>query len=432
MNETTNSKNTNNNDSIFIEEDDWGLSSTSSKFLTGFSQHYQITIPLSSPLVSSLVTSTNDTTSTHIPSSSSSSYIMTLNCVESLTPLDMMNLYNGNHDSTGHRLWMGSLFFMECFACTLPPTSSSLSLSDERQESNIMIDTLSKWRTKLFHHKRILELGAGTGASGLSLIIAGNNNENNNNNNNTLYYPQQQPYSVTFTDSDEGVLYLCIKNMKQNNIQLFGADTSDVNDLNNNNNNNDYNVVKQEHKVYQLEWGYNNQNIHNNSITVKRYNATTQPSLSSSSHDETTTTATITTETICIHSFDCIIATDVIYDISAIKPLFETASLLLKNNGYFILSHIPRATASEEEDNGHNNIQDKIETLILNIAKSFHFDSIHMDGFGDDDDHNHNCCIRPKDLLKIRNKMISSNTLDYNEMEMVGAGIFIFKYNGCC
>lgn len=396
-----------------IVEEDWssimtggrgiggGEESNKDEFLTGFAQHHHhVTIDLSSTSLT-----------TKKPS-------ITINCVESLTPLDMINLSNGNDDSTGHRIWMGALFFIKCFAYVLPSYDCDCDCNDNdnnsyRKNNSSMINMMKKWRRKLFHQKNIIELGAGTGISGISILRMAEETSGSvcsgcscSYSCSSDHYDNEniiQPKSVTFTDSDPAVLELCKKNIKQN-ITSKG----DEND-------------KIYHPVYQLTWG-----IEDNTQTI-----------------------------ISKHSMDCVIATDVIYDISAIEPLFQTASLLLKrNNGYFILSHIPRASVEycscQNDDNDDNNYVDdrfRIESLIIKEAKRFGFHNVHwnnnnersIDNETNDDDgvhYNYNsssnfgddhCCIRPKDLFKIQN----NSKMDYDEMESIGAGMFIFEYMGC-
>lgn len=43
-------------------------------------------------------------------------YIL-VECVESLTPVDMMNLGAGIHDATGHCVWMGAFLLMDALPC---------------------------------------------------------------------------------------------------------------------------------------------------------------------------------------------------------------------------------------------------------------------------------------------------------------------------
>jgi hypothetical protein len=45
--------------------------------------------------------------------------------------------------------------------------------------------------------------------------------------------------------------------------------------------------------------------------------------------------------------FDIALATDVLYDVDLIEPLFKTVSKLIPSDGVFILSHIPRACYNE-------------------------------------------------------------------------------------
>ena len=45
--------------------------------------------------------------------------------------------------------------------------------------------------------------------------------------------------------------------------------------------------------------------------------------------------------------FDIALATDVLYDVDLIEPLFTTVSRCIPSKGIFILSHIPRACYNE-------------------------------------------------------------------------------------
>jgi len=98
-----------------------------------------------------------------------------LECVESLTPLDMMHLSNGIHDATGHCVWMGAFLLIASIA------------ADHLQEH--------------FQGKRVVELGAGTGIAGLCLLLSDDS---------------VAPLCVTFTDADLDALALCQRNCSSN------------------------------------------------------------------------------------------------------------------------------------------------------------------------------------------------------------------------
>lgn len=65
-------------------------------------------------------------------------------------------------------------------------------------------------------------------------------------------------------------------------------------------------------------------------------------------------------------SFHIILATDVVYDISMIHPLLQTASRLLKVGGHILLSHVPRfCLPRDENDTKKTNPQHDLEKHIL-------------------------------------------------------------------
>ena len=55
------------------------------------------------------------------PHSQQQPHVMEVRCMESLTPLDMLDLSNGLSDATGNRIWMGAVLFMECMVRELLP-----------------------------------------------------------------------------------------------------------------------------------------------------------------------------------------------------------------------------------------------------------------------------------------------------------------------
>ena len=69
-------------------------------------------------------TTSNTTTSTST---------MVLRCMDSLAPLDMIDLSNGRCDATSNRVWMGAVFFMECMVQQLPPVMVDYSILQHSQ-----------------------------------------------------------------------------------------------------------------------------------------------------------------------------------------------------------------------------------------------------------------------------------------------------------
>ena len=100
-----------------------------------------------------------------------------MKCVESLTPIDMMNLSNGVHDATGFCVWTGSFLFI----AALPTLTASY-----------------------FSGKDVLELGCGTGIDGIALFLSPEKDTG------TAWRP---PNHLVLTDADPGALELCRSNM---------------------------------------------------------------------------------------------------------------------------------------------------------------------------------------------------------------------------
>ena len=90
-----------------------------------------------------------------------------IECVEALTPLDMMSLSSGVHDATGFCVWTGAFLFIAA------------------------IDELRRY----FSGKRVIELGCGTGIAGLGLLRS-----------------RSAPSYLCLTDADPNALRLCEKN----------------------------------------------------------------------------------------------------------------------------------------------------------------------------------------------------------------------------
>ena len=304
---------------------------------------------------------------------------MNLRCVESLTPMDMLDLSNGTADATGNRIWMGALFFIECFVRPLP----RLSTNNETFHSKIR--AMSELRSALFFNKIICELGAGTGASLIAIGLAGTVCEH------------VKPKSLTLTDNDPVVLSLCEKNCITNFKDDVGVNF----------------------QVCPLDWGKDNhEKIMHESDGDDNDNGRRRKHIYASSQDT-------------------VVATDVIYDLSALQPLFETASILVKIGGFFVLSHVPRACIECD----WKDIRDSLEHEILNEAATHNFALITSMACGSTNDNLHNSilevvgkddhAIRPIALMDLWGgdaKMLSSsNDCDLLELDSVGASIIIFR-----
>jgi ribosomal protein L11 methylase PrmA len=98
-----------------------------------------------------------------------------IECVEALTPLDMMNLSAGIHDATGHCVWMGAFLLIAA-------------IENDRMK-------------EIFRGAQVIELGCGTGIGGIALLLAGESSA---------------PSFLSFTDSDPNALALCGRNCESN------------------------------------------------------------------------------------------------------------------------------------------------------------------------------------------------------------------------
>lgn len=190
-----------------------------------------------------------------------------IQCVESLTPIDMMALSNGNHDATGFCVWTGAFLFLRAL--------------QQQQQRNHWND--------YFVNQRVLELGCGTGISGLTL----------------LHTPAALPTELILTDADPNALELCRRNLQANH---HAASRITIN------NNSASSKETTRVRVEQLLWG---------------------DDLSSFS--------------IRPHSIDTILACDILYDIASLPKIYQTCrNALSKTNGIFVLVHVPRACYRED------------------------------------------------------------------------------------
>jgi len=345
-----------------IIEEDWSKHLGQQSMNSRFSHYDKTTIPLS-------ITSDEEDDKVNNP------LVLEICCMNSLTPMDMMDLSYGYCDATGNRVWMGALLFIECMVRPLKKKTATAKSNNHDNNDLIKMKALEKLRNILFCNKGVLELGAGTGVSSLSVAMAGTRDEN-------IHVSQ-----ITLTDNDPNVLSLCKVNCEVNLQDSIS------------------------YEVINLEWG-------NERIASK------------------------------MNPQDTVIATDVIYDIQAVKLLFQTASHILKDGGYFVLSHVPRASV----DNAHDySTKEVLENFIIEeaarhslftISKNLELESKEKCKCYDDDSSispdllgmlsQDGCAIRPNDLKGIwgdGGKIMSSEQYSYDEMDSVGASIMIFVLN---
>lgn len=356
--------------------------------------------------------------------SQSKHLVMEIRCMESLTPLDMLDLSNGFSDATGNRIWMGAVFFLECMVRQISlqarenkEAQGYIEYNKQEQQKGALLNL----RAKLFHKKRVLELGSGTGASLIAIGLAGARNETKN-----LSFEETendetsiQPFSLTFTDNDENVLSLCKMNC-DHNLQKIPE------------------ISRANYTIGKLDWGdfynYGNGNTSHPSI-----NRNDQFFLDSESLRGT---------------LDTVVATDVIYDVASIPLLMATAEGLLKEGGFFVLAHVPRASIDCEL----SKIRESLEERILQEASRFGFEtnicehklcnskdevkSLEM-LFGENE---RSSILRPSIISQLWTKesedyrhqnsqgeekqvLSVSSDYDYEELESCGASVMIFVKN---
>ena len=221
---------------------------------------------------------------------------------DELTPLDMTYGTNSSeeedpfrddefYDGTGNLMWMAAICFSHLIFQEVEPLKSYLLYGIPKGEREI---------SKCTDRRRFCELGCGTGGAGISLLLSalGENPQSDTD------AHDSGKYHVVFTDNDAESLELCASN-----CELNGLDP-------------------ESYSQQLLGWG-------------KEHLANIQ-------HENTN-------EGLASKSFDVVFATDVIYDLKTIAPLFETVDFLLKQRkndsergGHLVLSHVPRFCIPKE------------------------------------------------------------------------------------
>ena len=135
-------------------------------------------------------------------------------------------------------------------------------------------------------------------------------------------------------------------------------------------------------------------------------------------------------------TYRTVLATDVLYDLSSLVPLMTTASELLKEDGYFMLSHVPRAYIDEDE----NDSEETLESIIIKEAFKVGFDLASYPNVKEKDigvdiivqstkEQSNTMILRPSLLPHIfgDNTVSVSEKHSWKRMIEAGAAIFVFQ-----
>ncbi len=331
-----------------------------------------------------------------------------IECIEPTSPLDILNKASSleQYDATGHCVWTGAFLLISCMnqitdvieTHCYGRSENQRTINTEKNSAALAKHTNNQQQRQVQQKMQMIELGCGTGIGGLSIIVSSIINSNSTVMNTTTTYHDRhdqnialQPMKCCFTDEDPAVLKVCKRNCELNGL-----------------------VEGESYSTQELTWGdKDNKFIHQQKGT-----------------------------------FDIILATDVLYDIDLLPPLFETASLLLRqrggrengmnnenvhvqdgsdsnkhchesNDGIFILSHVPRACFN---DNNPPEAIENLEQYIIDHARvNYGLELMEL--------------IKPTSspLTAVNEEEVTvkekcgDSTFDYNADSFVGSAILIFR-----
>ena len=299
-----------NDESAHVHEEDWSEFMESNNF---FNSNEHVTDNANSSFFG--FSSHDDCRQIRLPASSSPSAPsnLTIYCASSLSPLDMMNLSTGADDATGHLIWMGALLLIESLLLRLP---KGRSIQEE-----------------YFDKKSIIELGCGTGAAGIAASLV------------------CRPEVTVLTDGNEAALNLVRHNCRVNGLnprstreELRERLEADPSCDFQRESGGGSECLSNFCYVFPLKWG--------SSTAMSEERDGKRQTSKANIADEPCGVEETLPESL-EGSFDTVIATDVLYDFDALTPLLETTAFLLKKDGIFLLSHVPRAALPPTEENDH-------------------------------------------------------------------------------
>lgn len=249
---------------------------------------------------------------------------ITIQCLSELTPLDMMDMSYGLADPTGSCVWLGAFLFAELFA---------------RESTAAATDVQACWsqlRRTLFPPEcHAIELGAGTGMTGLSLMMPTLHGRTR-----LVEEEGANPKEQTTTPACPGPALMVLTDVNEDALDLCRINR-DANIRNN--------QTERVH-VEKLEWGEGN--------AAKVFGRRDEPRRSTSPPNKSLPS-----------TYDVVFATDVLYDLQSLAPLVATASELLEDGGHFILSHVPRADIDADRyPSVAGNAWQQLEAIIISEA----------------------------------------------------------------
>jgi len=259
--------------------------------------------------------SNNADTNGHTNTTPSSFFL--IECIEPDSPLDINNTTQSDstqYDATGHCVWAGAFLLIQCIHELLEKKYFIKQLFNNNNNNNNN-NNIGK-----NNNKRMIEFGCGTGIGGLAFLMLHKRdddydddndddtddanstlNSNNSNSENNVV-----PSSVYFTDNDPDALKVCERNCKLNNLP------------------------ESSYTIGELTWG-----------------------------EKDAEYATATTD-----QFDIALATDVLYDIDLIHPLFTSVSECLVRP-----SSASSSSSSSSASSASTSSNENITTTIIIVVK---------------------------------------------------------------
>ena len=320
-------------DEEVIEEDDWNLPSNFDLYSTH--QIRKVYYSRKRSRQSSENTSRQQEPAAATAACAATPYFQ-VECIEPSSPLDILNKSQSlkKYDATGHCCWTGAFLLISCIDEVLTVIDNQFYMKNRSNEG----DSSSLNENILEGSSNMIELGCGTGIGGLAVMLASNSETDDAGNGVNKDSKSQKIAKCCFTDYDPAVLEVCRRNCQLNDL-----------------------IEGESYSIQELTWGDNIDCVQCTQNETQR--------------------------------FDIILATDVLYDVDLIPPLFSTVSKLLSINdnddkqknknvdeknfhgssdqdntsdGIFILSHVPRACYN---DNNPPEAIEDLEQYIIDQAK---------------------------------------------------------------